>query len=112
MNAKKLAEFIQSLDVKSVNTRKDYGSEFPQDLLEINLEKPIKVSVNYSEGFFSCICDALEMLSEDRTLDFMINGFLSCTIKTATIYQIKWQEANEEEYGAECEKFSALDYTY
>lgn len=106
MNSRNFAKFLQSLDVENVETRKYHGSQIPQDLLSLKLEKPFIFDVETSDCFFSCISDCIELLSKEKVIDFLLGGYLDRTVNISDINDIKVKEASVEKYE---ERFKRLE---
>ena len=107
MNEKELRDFIQNLtneNLKEIRTRKD--------ILTLELRRPLKFSFLCDYGLFRCIGDSIEIFAETETIEIVINGFITRTIKIPSIKTIKWEEIKYKEYKEECERLSVLDVRY
>lgn len=116
MNEKELKDFIENLtneNLKKIHTRKDTEYFYPhQNVLILELRRPLKFSFLCDYGLFRCIGDSIGIFAGTETMEIAINDFLTRTIKIPSIKTIKWEEVKYHEYKAECEKFSVLNIQY
>lgn len=116
MNKKELRDFIQNLtneNAKEIRTRKDSEYCYPyQNVLTLELRRPLKFSFLCDYGLFRCIGDSIEIFAGAETMEIIINDSAIRTIKIPSIKTIKWEEIKYKEYKAECERFSVLDVQY
>lgn len=116
MNEKELKDFIENLtneNLKEIHTRKDSEYFHPyQNVLTLELRRPLKFSFLCDYGLFKCIGDSIEIFAGTKTMEIVINDFAIRTIKIPSIKTIKWEEIKYKEYKEECERFSVLDVRY
>lgn len=90
-----LSVFLQSLIdedvIKSVEAEKDYESTRTNDILHIEFNDRLKMSVVDSDGYFmSFDCDCIEY-SSNRMMEFIIDEELYLSKDIREIKNIKWK---------------------
>lgn len=97
MNSKELAIFLESLDVKRVTADEVFEENGSQNLLCIDLWNPLKFSIESDEGTVFFAANTIEMMSKDKTIEFILDGVEKFIVQTSDIRNIVFRDLSEDE---------------
>lgn len=91
-----IKDFLESLDTRQVYIEKAYEYD-PEDVLFIELEKPLKMTVFRDNGIATFVIDEINMPSKQKKMIFLLDGYPLLEVDTLSVKKIKWIPCSNEE---------------
>ena len=94
---------VQKMQVKNAELIESFDNIEEIKSLCIELEKPLKFSVQRDEGFCFIIADALDF--SNRSLSFVFNNYEVLLVTWGSLKDVKWEDCPDDDYLEELKNY-------